>query len=242
MNDLITSTDRIENLKMIQPPAGPRINMDTILLASWVKPARGHSKFLEAGCAMGAVSLLLAKKFLNKNFHITGLEIQSELVKMARMNAELNNLQEKADFIEGDLRDKNLFSRESFDGLVINPPYSSISAGRESLDASRSTARLEISCTLDNVGELAFRVLKGRGRFFAVFSSLRLDVFISTMTKYKIIPKRLRPVYPKINNNSGIFLIECVKNGGEGLTLMPPLIVRDENDAYTQDLLRAYEF
>lgn len=233
--------DEINSLKIIQPSTGPRVNMDTILLASWVKKLRGDSKFLEAGCAAGAVSLILASKF-KKNFHITGLDIQSELIEIANTNAKNNNLDERSKFIAGDLRDKNLFARESFDGLVINPPYSSISAGRESDNISRSTARLETTCTPDDVGEFAFRVLKSRGRLFAVFTSSRLDVFMNAMTKHKIIPKRLKLVYPKLNFNSGIFLIECVKNGGAGLIVMPPLIVRDENDDYTADLLDAYKF
>ena len=236
MNEnLITTFDEINSLKLIQPSTGPRVNMDTILLASWVK-VHSCSKFLEAGCAAGAISLLLAKKFKDKDFHITGVDIQEELIKNARLNAEINNLDLKANFIEGDLRDKNLFVRESFDGLVINPPYSSLTAGRESNNISRSTARLELTCTLEDVAELAFRVLKSRARLFAVFVSSRLDVFMNTMTKYKIIPKTT------INFTPAIDLIECVKNGGEGLILMPPLIIRDENGNYTPELLRAYEF
>lgn len=233
--------DEINNLKLIQPAIGPRVNMDTILLASWVKKTRGNAKFLEAGCAVGAVSLLLASKF-TRNFHITGLDIQSDLIEIANTNAKNNNLDDRVNFIAGDLRNKNIFQRESFDGLVINPPYSSIIAGRESDNLSRSTARLEITCTPEDVGEAAFRLLKSRGRLFAVFTSSRLDIFINSMMKYKITPKRLKPVYPKLNSNSGIFLIECVKNGGEGLVLMPPLIIRDENNNYTKELLDAYKF
>ena len=231
--------DEINNLKLIQPAVGPRVNMDTVLLASWVKKTRGNAKFLEAGCAMGAVSLLLASKF-TKNFHITGLDIQDELIKMANTNAQNNKLSDRANFVAGDLRDRNLFQRESFDGIVINPPYSSVKAGHESNDSSRSTARLEVSCTPDDVGEFAFRSLKSRGKLFAVFASARLDVFMNAMAKHKIIPKRLKPVYPKIDCNSGIFLIECVKNGGEGLVLMPPLIIRNGDNNYTKELLDAY--
>ena len=234
------TSDEINGLKLIQPAVGPRVNMDTVLLASWVKKTRGNSKFLEAGCSAGAVSLLLASKF-TKNFYITGFDIQSELIEIANTNAQNNNLSDRVSFVAGDLRDKNLFPRESFDGIVINPPYSSVKAGRESNDLSRSTARLEVSCTPDDVGEFAFRSLKSRGRLFAVFASARLDVFMNSMIKYKIIPKRLKPVYPKINANSGIFLIECIKNGGEGLVLMPPLIIRKANNDYTKELLDAYE-
>lgn len=237
------SNDEIGELKLLQPEQGPRVNMDTILLASWVKLHRKSVKFLEAGCAAGAVSLLLAMKFKN-NFQITGLEIQNELVELAKLNAKNNKLDSRAIFISGDLRDKNILPRENFDGLVINPPYSSQQAGRMSQSESRSTARLELTCTPDDVGEFAFRVLKNRGRLFAVFASTRLDSFINSMLKFKMTPKRLRPVYPKrdSDSNSGIFLIECVKFGGEGMNILPPLFIRDEYNNYTQELLAQYKF
>ncbi len=227
-------------LKLFQPLEGPRINLDTILLSSWVK-LRSHDKqIIEAGCASGAISLILAMKFGLK-VHVTGLEIQSELAELARRNAEMNSIR-NAEFINGDLRDKNIFPREVFDVLVINPPYESLSRGRLSSDTSRSTARLEVSCTINDVGDFAFRVLKSKGRMFSVFSSERLDAFINAMTSHRIIPKRIRFVYPFMNYNSGIFLSECIKNAGEGVSILPPLIVRDENHNYTKELLESYEF
>ena len=226
-------------LKLLQPLTGPRVNLDTILLASWVKLRSRDSKIIEAGCASGAIALILAMKFGAK-IHVTGLDIQSELIELAERNADINAIN-NISFINGDLRDKNLFPREIFDVLVINPPYESLSRGRLSSNSSRSTARLELSCTVDDAGEFAFRVLKSNGRMFAVLSSERLDVFMNAMTSHKIIPKRIRFVYPKMNYNSGIFLSECVKNGGEGLNILPPLIVRDENNNYTQELLKSYD-
>lgn len=227
-------------LKLYQPQYGPRVNLDTILLSSWVKVRSGHSRFLEAGCASGAISLILALKF-QRNFQITGIDIQPELIDLADENAKINSLTERVNFLAGDLRDKKILQREYFDGLVINPPYESLTAGRKSVNPSRSTARLEVSCTPEDVGELAARVLKSKGRLFAVFTSERLDVFMSAMLRNKIVPKRLKFVYPNINSSSGIFLLECIKDGGEGLNILPPLIVRDETGNYTQELLKAYE-
>ena len=160
---------------------------------------------------------------------------------MAEKNASLYDLSDKVKFIQGDLRDKKLLPRDYYDGLVINPPYASLNASRQSNSLSRATARLELTCTPEDVAELSKRVLKSRGRLFAIFTSERLDSFITTMLKNKIMPKRLRPVYPNINHNSGVFLIECVKNGGDGLIILPPLIIRDENNNYTQELLQAYK-
>lgn len=74
-----------------------------------------------------------------------------------------------------------------------------------------------------------------------MFASQRLDGFLSAMRERRIIPKRLRPVYPKMNYNSGIFLLECVKDGGEGMNILPPLFVRDDSGNYTAEIMRAYE-
>ena len=240
MSDLTQDAILPGNLRIFQTTDGPRVNLDTIILASWVKLHSGHSKFLEAGCATGAISLILAKKFTG-DFHITGIDIQDELITLAQKNANLHELNDRVEFIRGDLRDKDLLPREYYDGLVINPPYASLNASRRSNTPSRSTARLELTCTPEDVGELSKRVLKSRGRLFAIFKSERLDEFIMAMLRNKIMPKRLRPVYPDINHNSGVFLIECIKNGGEGLNILPPLIIRDENNNYTQELLQAYE-
>ena len=161
--------------------------------------------------------------------------------KRKRKELQNNNLTDKTEFIAGDIRDKNILPRESFDVFVINPPYDSPLHGRISSSISRSTARHELTCTPDDVGEAAYRLLKCRGRLFAVFTSQRLDVFIAAMRNHRLIPKRLRPVYPRENSVSGVFLIECIKDGGEGMTILPPLYVRDENDEYTREVMSAYE-
>lgn len=239
MQEITCDDIRCGKLRLLQPKNGPRVNLDTILLASWVKFRSGHTKFLEAGCASGAISLILASKF--RNIHVTGLEIQSELVELAKVNAENNNLSDKVNFIAGDMRDKTLMPREYFDVLVMNPPYESESRGRVSPEPLRSLARHELTCTPDDVGEFAARVLKSRGRLFCVFTSERLDVFINAITAHKILPKRIRFVYPDINHNSGIFLLEALKDGGEGVNILPPLFVRNLDGEYTPEVLSAYE-
>ncbi len=239
MNSITSDDILYGRLNLLQPSDGPRVSLDTILLSAWVKVRSSHSRFIEAGCATGAISLLLAMK--HRNIHVTGIDIQPGLISLAQQNAINNGLESKTAFIAGDIRDKNLFPRESFDGFVINPPYESLSRGRISPNISRSTARHELSCTPDDVGESAYRLLKCRGRIFAVFTSQRLDVFMSAMRNHRLIPKRLRPVYPREGAVSGVFLIECIKDGGEGMILLPPLYVRDEDDNYTPEIMSMYD-
>ena len=226
-------------LRLLQPQNGPRVNLDTILLSDWVKFRSGHTRFIEAGCAAGAISLLLAMKF--RNVHVTGVEIQRELVDLAIVNAQNNGLTDRVKFLAGDIRDKEIAPREYFDVLVVNPPYESQSRGRVSPEPSRSSARHELTCTPGDVGEFACRVLKSRGRIFSVFTTARLDVFVNALMKHRIRPKRIRFVYPDSGHDSGIFLLEGIKDGGEGVSVEPPLYVRDVDGNYTPEVLRAYE-
>ena len=67
-------------LMIEQPEEGPRVSVDSVLLASFVK-ARRKEKIIELGSAHGAVSLLLAKRF--PHVTVEGLEIQAELAALA---------------------------------------------------------------------------------------------------------------------------------------------------------------
>ena len=128
-------------LRLWQPEAGPRVNMDTVLLASWVRrPPRGRSSFVELGAAAGAVSLMLALRF-PEGFRIVGLELQPDLAAMAERNGRENGLETRVSFRCGDLRDPSLLPSGAFDGVVANPPYESPGRGRESPVAARSIAR-----------------------------------------------------------------------------------------------------
>lgn len=228
-----TTYDEIGPLKLYQPVNGPRVNMDTIILASWVK-ARYHATILEAGCASGAISLLLSLRY--PEAEITGIDIQAELIDLAQENAEINALPVK--FLCQDLRD---FSGTNYDILVCNPPYSASSSGHVSENPSRGISRHDGTLTPIDLARSAVRILKSRGRLFTIFTSDRLDVFLSAMRENHMLPKKLRPIYPTEGIKSGVFLLECVKYGGEGMILLPPMYIRDSSGNYTQELESAYK-
>ena len=84
------SEDLLRGVLKIKQPGekeGPRVNLDTILLAHYARPKK-REKILEIGCAHGAVSLILAKR----GHSIEGVDIQPHLVEMAAENAAANGL------------------------------------------------------------------------------------------------------------------------------------------------------
>ena len=236
---------------MWQPAEGPRVSMDTVLLAGWVRTRARRTRFVELGSAAGAVSLMLALRF--PALRVTGVEIQGDLVDLALRNRVENGAEDRVSFVRGDLRDEALLPRESFDGLVVNPPYEDRGRGRVSPVAARSIARHGVdpasgadTCSLDDVALAALRLLKGRGRLFAVFRADRLAAFVGTMLARSLAPIRLRMIHPRRERPANLFLVECVKDAEGrgrpvGLTVEPPLVVQGDDGEYTPDLLRAYE-
>ncbi len=241
------SQDEILRGKLILKQAfdSPRVNLDTILLAAWVKIHSNNSHFLEIGCASGAISLILAMKFGGK-FRITGLDIQQELVNLANQNLEANansenNLSERVKFFHGDIRDRNIFMNTCFDAIVINPPYETIARSRTSKHESVTTARIDSTCSPVDIADAASRLLKSRGRLFTVFNAARLPEFVQAMTSRRIILKRLRFVHPKLDRNANIFLAEFIKDAGDGVIILPPLFVYGADGKYTPEVLDAYK-
>jgi tRNA1(Val) A37 N6-methylase TrmN6 len=235
-------------LKLWQPDEGPRVNMDTVLLAAYVRVRpRAASSFIELGAAAGAVSLILALRFPER-FQILGIEIQEELAALARRNRLENGFSGDGDgrvsFRRMDLREYRLLPAASFDGLVVNPPYEEEGRGRKSPLETVSIARHGACCTLPDIVRAARWLLKVKGRFFAVLRASRLAEFLALMVGEGIEPKRLRLVYshshPRPGEKASLFLVEGLKGGGPGLTVEPPLFVYDGAGNYTPDLLKAY--
>ena len=68
----------------------------------------------------------------------------------------------------------------------------------------------------------------------------RLIDIICLMRKYNLEPKRIRFIQPFSNSNSNLVLIEASKNGNAGLKIESNLIVHDENNNYTEEVLEIF--
>jgi tRNA1(Val) A37 N6-methylase TrmN6 len=238
-------------LKLWQPDQGPRVNMDTVLLAAYVRSRpRSESFFVELGSATGAIPLILALRF--PKIRVLGLEIQPQLEMLARRNSLENGFDERISFRCMDWREHRLLPAGLFDGLVVNPPYEEEGRGRRSPLKTVSIARQGECCVLRDVLEAASWLLKNKGRFFAVFRAARMSEFLALMTDRGIEPKRLRLVYPRMGRRANLFLVEGLKGGGPNLIVEPPLFVHNVHDVhdvhekpgtnrYTPELLKAYE-
>lgn len=228
------------NLKIIQNTGKFCFGMDAVLLSGFVR-VRPGSRVLDMGTGTGILPLLLSAK--TQAAHLIGLEIQTESADMARRSVLLNHLEEKIAIVEGDLKEASaLFGNAVFDAVTCNPPYMIGAHGLKSQETPKAIARHEILCTFEDVAREAARVLKPGGRFFLVHRPFRLAEIIKTLLSCKLEPKRMQLVYPYVDKEPNMLLLEACKGGNSRMTVEKPLIVYKEPGVYTEEIYQIYGY
>lgn len=214
--------------------------MDAVLLSGFARVKPGE-RALDLGTGTGIIPILLEAKTEGK--HFTGLEIQEDSADMARRSVALNGLQEKIDIVTGDIKDaSNIFGASSFDIVTTNPPYMIGQHGLKNPEEAKAIARHELLCTLEDVIRESARVLKPQGRFFMVHRPFRLAEIICMMHDYHLEPKRMKLVYPFVDKEPNMVLIEGMRGGRSRMTVEKPLIVYREPNVYTDEIYDIYGY
>ena len=60
------------------------------------------------------------------------------------------------------------------------------------------------------------------------------------MVRYKLEPKRMRLVYPYVDKEPNLVLIEGMRGGNSRITVEKPLIVYEKRGVYTDEILEIY--
>ena len=230
-----------KNLKIIQRTDFFNFSLDSLLVANFLSVGRGVNKIVDLGTGNGAIPLFLSERTKAK---ITGIEIQKISADLAKRNIELNNLSEQIEIINDDMKNcKKYFKTGSQDAVVSNPPFFKFHGNEELLnDLDQLTlARHEISITLEEIIETASFLLKDKGYFAMVHRPDRFLEILDTMREYGIVPKKVRFCHSKIDKQAKILLVEGIKFGAEGLTVLPPLISHDSDGKYSQEVLELFK-
>lgn len=241
----LRENERIDDLQrngyqIIQNPEKFCFGMDAVLLSGFVR-VRPGANVLDMGTGTGIIPLLVAAK--TQASHISAIEIQEESADMARRSVRLNGLGNKIEIVTGDLREAGkFFDAASFDVITCNPPYMIGQHGLTNPDVPKAIARHEILCTLEDVVRNAAKLLKPGGYFCMVHRPFRLAEIITVMTAYKLEPKRMKLVYPYVDKEPNMVLIEGCRGGRPRMTVEKPLIVYREPNVYTDEIYEVYGY
>ena len=115
-------------VKIFQKEKGYRFSVDALLLAHFVRVKKGDL-IADLGTGSGVIAIIVAQR--EECGKVVGVDIQEELVDMARRSVMLNDLQEKVNICHGDVRKiETLFKPGSFDVSIFNPPYRKLNSGK----------------------------------------------------------------------------------------------------------------
>ena len=226
-----------EPLRIIQSPSVFSFSLDAVLLAKFAYVPIQKGNLVDLCAGNGVIPLLLSQRTKG---HIHGVEIQERLHDMAERSVQYNQLSERITMHHEDLNKiVPILGHDKYDVVTCNPPYFLTPAKEIQNDNEHyAIARHEIMCTLEDVVRVSSQLLKQGGKAAFVHRPGRLLDILTLMRKYRIEPKRLQFVYPKAGREANTILVEGIKGGSPDLKLLPPLVVYQDNNEYTEELKR----
>src|SRR5690625_3464340 len=233
-DERIDFADKDQTIPIIQSPSVFSFSLDAILLANFTYVPIKHGKILDLGTGNGIIPLLLTRRTAAE---ITGVEIQARLVDMARRSIQMNQFNDQINVIHEDLTKlQKLLPHSHFDVITCNPPYFvTASPSEHNKNVHLTIARHEVFCTLEDVVQACKRYVKPRGKVSIVHRPERLVDLLTLFRKYRIEPKRLQFIYPKVGKDANMLLLEGVRDGKTGLKLLQPLYIYNDDGTYTEE-------
>jgi tRNA1(Val) A37 N6-methylase TrmN6 len=224
-----------EKLRIIQSPSVFSFSLDAVLLSRFVYVPIQRGNIIDLCSGNGVIPLFLSARTKGQ---ITGVEIQERLFDMAIRSIEYNGLQDRLKMIHGDIKEMpKKLGYGKFDVVTCNPPYFT-TPSKEEINPNEhlAIARHEILCTLEDAVKASSQLVRQGGKVAFVHRPGRLLDIITLMRKYRLEPKRIQFVYPKLGKESNTILVEAIKDGSPDLKILPPLFVYNEADEYTAEI------
>lgn len=158
-----------DGLFLYQAKAGYRFTEDALCVAAFSN-AHGKEKVLDFGCGNGIILLLLYAEA--KDLSLYGIELREEAYELALLNMKENSVH--AGIIKGDaMKASAYFEHESFDRVVVNPPYFPVDRCRLPQNPEIAAAKTELYWSNEKMFREAFTLLKAEGEIALIYPKER---------------------------------------------------------------------
>lgn len=229
----------LDGLKIIQHEDKYCFTSDAVFLANFVN-AKKSDHVVEIGGGSGIISILVAKKCNPK--HIDTFEIQPYLADMSKRSVELNNMTDKISIHNLKIQKfREVLGFDNVDIVMSNPPYKKLGSSFLNLIPEIAIARHELKLNLKKLVSLTDKMLKFGGKFYVVYDANRTAELIYELKKKKIEPKRMFFTQPAQDKKPTLVLIEAVKGGKSGVTILPTLITNNQDGEFIQTIQKLYK-
>jgi tRNA1(Val) A37 N6-methylase TrmN6 len=187
-----------------QTKYGQSVSSDVAFLLTEIleKEDNRPIKVLELGSGNGILSLMLAH--YRNEFEITGIEIQPQLVELAKKNLEI--IGKSALFLEADLNE--FFSPDKFAIICCNPPFQKLGEGKISPHQEKVISRTESKTNMQAVFHSISRNLDENGNAYLIYPQSRLSEAFLYIEKNGLI---LIDQKTMSNHNKNVVFLQCQK-------------------------------
>lgn len=235
LNDLVG----YDNLKIYQEENWFRFSLESILLPNFVTINLKTRNIIDLCTGNAPIPLVLSTKTKAK---IYGIEIQEDIYKLGIDSVLYNKLDNQIKLINDDVKNlKNHFNTEYFDIVTVNPPYFKYSdESIKNIDNHKTIARHEKSLNLYDIIKISRYLLKNNGRLAMVHRTERLVEILECLKENNLIPKKIQFIFPDYGKESKLFMVEAVKNGKDGLKMLAPLYVHNNDGSYRDEILKIF--
>lgn len=216
-------------LQLLQPARGHRAGHDAILLAA---AAPKSQTAVDLGSGIGTAGLALLAR--NAARHVTFVEIDEDLARLAAVNAERNKFAEKTVAVQADVAKVARRggppkpAAGSADLVIMNPPFNDPAQRRPSPDAARKRAHTAPESDIATWIQAAERLLRSSGRI-ALIHRPESIMAILTALDGQFGGAEVIPVYPRADAPA-IRVIVRAQKGKRGPMLLQPGFVLAGDD------------
>lgn len=243
-NEVIETTLLNGRVKLLQPKLGFHASIDTIFLAA-AAPVKERMNMLDVGCGVGSAGLCVLTRA--KNIHLTGIDIQGDLIDLAMQNAALNGLSEHTRFVQGDIRHEKLVADNDFQVVLMNPPYQEGGTHTPSPTRNKALSHGEEAsgATLEDWVKYAHKKLKQAGTLVMIHRADRMSEIVATLERRRWFGSLvIYPLFSRAGDDAKRVIIRARKERFAPMALKTGMVIHETDGKYTggaQSVLSAAE-
>jgi tRNA1(Val) A37 N6-methylase TrmN6 len=218
-------------LRILQPRTGHRVGHDAILLAAATAAMAGE-RAVDLGAGVGAAGLALATRI--DGVLVTLVDVDADLVALARENAARNRLADRVSAIALDVAAPAAvmaaagIATNSIDHVLMNPPFNDPARQHVSPDPRRQRAHTSPREMLSVWVHAAGRILRPGGSLTLIFQADGIaDVLQAFGPGFGAIA--IMPIYPKPGSPAIRILARAVKASRAPTKLLPALLLNGDD-------------
>lgn len=223
-------------LRLLQPAKGYRAGIDAVLLAASI-PLRAGERALEAGSGVGVASLCLGSRV--PGTEILGLELQNDLVRVARENARRNDFAPRISFLEGDIgapvRDLAALGLEpqSWHHVFANPPFYHPDATAIPPDRGKAQAHVTLGSDLVDWVRFACVMAPPKGTVTFIHRADALAGLLSALEGH-VGGIEIFPLWPAAGKPASRVIVRGVRGSRAPLSLRAGLVLHGRDGRFTE--------